>query len=560
MFVFIASLHSQTFTNVASEAGVDIWGDYVAIGDVNGDGYQDIFIALDNWSGVAYDYLFINNRNGTFTDKYDSSGLRRHYFFGHHPTFGDFDNDGDQDLFIANDTLYINNGDGTFYPKRILYGMTFPQDYLRGSFILDINNDGKLDVITNYLPRQGSRRELILLNRGNNDFEVKYFDYFGIQVLDLRSFWTDINNDIKPDIILNSYGLFLNNGNLTFSYLMYLPRGEFSFGDINNDGFLDICVTNESGLIKLLLNNGDSTFTDITNSAGLNVTVSYGGPLMADFNNDGYIDIYISQNGRNDYLFINNKNNTFTNIVPDSCYMNGGSYKGYLDYDRDGDIDLYVINSSDFGYNDFKCFLYRNNLSDSYDGTNNWIIITLEGVKSNRDAVGARVECYSYSENSLLKQVRYVGLTYVSQSMLPVHFGLGSSQTIDSIIIRWPSGIIQKLTNLPINQYITIIEDTTLTTIDDYISKVDFNLYQNFPNPFNSKTKIRFSISNFVFMSLKVFDLLGREVATLIDEPKEAGIYEIEFDASKYNLSSGVYIYQMKSGSFIQSKKLILMK
>ena len=573
-FLFVSMAFSQTFTNVANQAGVGVWGDYLAIGDINNDGFQDLYVALDNWgSGNAPDYLFLNNGNGTFTDVYDSVGLLRHPFYGHHPTFGDFNNDGFIDLFIGSDTFYINTGNGTFTPVELIDFIKIPQDYVLGAVILDINNDGLLDLAFSHNPRGGVYAMTLLMNKGNLNFEKKYTTDFGIPFLAIRLFWADLNNDIYPDLILvnpSDYylNIYENQGNFSFAFRSKIIRLECAFGDINNDGYLDVMVTNSAGGIKLYKNNGNFTFEDITNSSGLNVYVSYGGPLMADFNNDGYMDIYISQNDTIEYLFINNKNETFTNIVPDSVFMRGGSYTGIFDYDRDGDLDLYVINSSTIPYNDWKSFLYRNNLSDRYDGTNNWIILTLRGTISNKDGVGARVESYSQSGSEYLRQIRYVGMPYVSQSMLPVHFGLGSSQVIDSIVIKWPSGIRQVLRNILVNQYLTIIEDSTLTNVERSNENISFNLDQNYPNPFNPKTKIRFTIPDVtlsqskgdLFTTLKVYDLLGREIATLVNEPKQAGEYEVEFDASKYDLTSGVYIYELRSGSFKSAKKFVLMK
>ena len=572
--IFLYSVgYSQTFTNVANQAGVEVVSDYLAIGDINGDMYPDIYIALDNFgNGWAPDMLFLNNGDGTFRDVYDSVGLHRHSFYGHHVTFGDFTNDGFLDLFNGSDTIYINNGMGSFTPYNLSLGINLPVDYVLGSFVFDLNNDGLLDICYDYTPRVGTSKCVILINKGNLIFEKKYLPDFGIPYYEGRLFWTDLNNDVYPDLLVmgdTTTRVYLNNRNSTFSYLTSFGRGVYSFGDINNDGFIDMMVTNRSGLIKLYKNNGNNTFTDITNSAGLDVVVSWGGPNMADFNNDGYLDIYISQNERLDYLFINNKNETFVNIVPDSCYMKGGGYVGILDYDLDGDIDLYVQNSSLTPYNDWKNFLYRNNLSDRYDGTNNWIVLNLRGYKSNASAVGTRVECYSKSDTEYLSQVRYVGMKYVSQAMLPVHFGLGKSQIIDSIVIKWPSGIKQVLRNVTPNQYLNISEDTTLIRVEDDLKReISFSLHQNYPNPFNSKTKIGFTIASTelnstkgdVITTLKVYDLLGREIATLVNEPKQAGEYEVEFDADKYGLTSGVYLYELRSGSFKMAKKFVLMK
>jgi hypothetical protein len=317
--------------------------------------------------------------------------------------------------------------------------------------------------------------------------------------------------------------------------------------------------------MKLYKNNGDGTFTDISISSGFYAKkrIDYGGPVMGDFNHDGYLDIYVAQNTMDDYLFINNQNGTFTNILADSSNMAYGGYVVILDYDRDGDLDLYVGNEMGSPFSSGENFLYRNNLSDNYNGTNNSIVLELVGVISNRNAIGARVECYSLSGSKYLRQTRYVGLQIsAGQSMLPVHFGVGSSNIIDSLIVYWPSGIKQIIYNLPVHQYITIIEDSTLTNVEDEIANKNYSysLSQNYPNPFNPSTNIKFQIPNNNHVMLKVFDILGRVVATLVNEPKQAGEYEIEFNASKYGLTSGIYFYQLRSGTFTSTKKFVLAK
>ncbi|NPV11006.1 MAG: T9SS type A sorting domain-containing protein [Ignavibacteria bacterium] len=586
LILLISEIQSQTFTNISQQAGVNImFADYLAVGDINRDGYLDLYVARDIWgSSGQNDYLFLNNRNGTFRDVYDESGLRRHGFHGHSVAFGDYDNDGDLDLYIGNDTLYINNGIGSFSPIKILNGFNFPQDITRGAYTLDLNNDGLVDILMTYYPWQSLEYSMVLINKGNNVFEDKNLIEFGLPH-SFRVFWADFNNDIKPDLMLQRRppqigylvtDIYLNQGTTNFLPLSsagFFIKGERDFGDIDNDGDIDFIITNPANVIKLFRNNNDGTFSDITTAAGININVSYGGPSMADFNNDGYLDIYISQNDSLDFLFINKKNNTFVNIIPDSGNLRHGGYAVILDFDRDGDLDIYAGNEALQPYNNYENFLYRNNLSDRYDGSNNWIVINLVGIKSNRDGIGSKLSSYSSAGIKHLQQVRYAGSKHVPQSMLPVHFGLGNSNIVDSLIIQWPSGIRQIIYNLPVNQYLTIFEDTTLSNVEDKIvnKNYSYSLSQNYPNPFNPTTKIKFSISDgsnnqgglttgFGFTTLKVFDLLGRELATLVNEPKQPGVYEIEFDASKYGLSSGVYLYQLRSGSFSSTKKLVYLR
>ncbi|MEJ5304769.1 MAG: VCBS repeat-containing protein [Ignavibacteria bacterium] len=320
LILLISEIQSQTFTNISQQAGVNImFADYLAVGDINRDGYLDLYVARDIWgSSGQNDYLFLNNRNGTFRDVYDESGLRRHGFHGHSVAFGDYDNDGDLDLYIGNDTLYINNGIGSFSPIKILNGFNFPQDITRGAYTLDLNNDGLVDILMTYYPWQSLEYSMVLINKGNNVFEDKNLIEFGLPH-SFRVFWADFNNDIKPDLMLQRRppqigylvtDIYLNQGTTNFLPLSsagFFIKGERDFGDIDNDGDIDFIITNPANVIKLFRNNNDGTFSDITTAAGININVSYGGPSMADFNNDGYLDIYISQNDSLDFLFINKK-------------------------------------------------------------------------------------------------------------------------------------------------------------------------------------------------------------------------------------------------------------
>jgi hypothetical protein len=588
LIILISQIQPQTFTNISQQAGVNVFGaNHIAVGDINNDGYQDIYVvnrAFLNLPSELEDFFFLNNGNGTFREILIESGIQKHQINWHHVGFGDFDNDGDLDLFIGLDTMYINNGSGKFTPKKVIEGLNFPSDILLGNFPLDINNDGFLDIVSSLLRRNVSDSVFFFINKDSNFFERINIQKFNVPAPG-RIVWSDLNSDTKPDLVLYRYQsnighyleFYVQTAPMTFILLTsagIFPNGSIRFGDIDNDGYLDFTITqrsslsepSDSGQIKLYKNNGNGTFSDISILSGFYAKnkISSGGPVMGDFNHDGYLDIYISQNYYNDYLFINNRDGTFTDILANSSNMAYGGYAVILDYDRDGDLDLYVGNEMGSPFSSGENFLYRNNLSDNYNGTNNSVVLELVGVISNRNAIGARVECYSLSGSKYLRQTRYVGLQISGgQSMLPVHFGLGSSNIIDSLIVYWPSGIKQIIYNLPVHQYITITEDTTLTNVEDEIANKNYSysLSQNYPNPFNPSTNIKFQILHRSHVTLKVFDILGREVAALVNEVKEAGDYLVTFDAYAIRgLTSGVYIYRLTAGDFSNSKKMLLLR
>jgi hypothetical protein len=142
--------------------------------------------------------------------------------------------------------------------------------------------------------------------------------------------------------------------------------------------------------------------------------------------------------------------------------------------------------------------------------------------------------------------------------MLWQHFGLGSVSSLDSVIVYWPSGLIQKLTNVTANQ--TLLIDECLVGIQNYSNEIPktFNLSQNYPNPFNPSTKIKYQLPKQTFVQINIYDALGKYVTTLVSTEQQAGSYEVEFNGDEY--SSGIYIYKIKADEFVEFKKMVLIK
>ena len=171
---------------------------------------------------------------------------------------------------------------------------------------------------------------------------------------------------------------------------------------------------------------------------------------------------------------------------------------------------------------------------------------------------------------------RVAGQTGYCGQTLQQHFGLGDASIVDSMIIEWPSGIKQVLQNVNVNNHLNLFEDTTATSVETgEVLPTGFMLYQNYPNPFNPTTKIKYTIPSVTLslskgdipVSLKVFDVLGNEITTLVNEQQQPGTYEVEFNVGQaINLSSGVYYYQLRvypvsgAGGFVETKKMIIMK
>ncbi len=438
----------------------------------------------------------------------------------------------------------------------------------------DYNLDGHLDFYSP-ISNSASSPDALYRNNGNTTF-TNVADSAGVNhqvsgVLEQSVHWCDYNKDGYPDLFIGniqtngpSY-LHRNNGNGTFTEIAATlgmngaARGA-QWIDYNNDGLWDLCLTPVAGAnllpVKLFRNNGNGTFTDVAASAGLTDMFVGWGVTWADYNNDGYEDLFVlaSGSGSSCALFRNNGDGTFTNTTA-SAGLSGLAMLGaaWGDFDNDGRMDLYTAGSTSNGNR-----LFKNN-----DGSgNNWLILKLNAfVNTNRAAVGARIELHAGN----LKMMREVntGIGYRSQNMTSVHFGLGTNTQVDSVIIHWPTSVTDpflrrtRLDDVSANQVLQV-NQIPINSAEIETSPLDFRLGQNYPNPFNPVTTIPFSLNTQAFVTLRVYDVLGREIATLLQEKRDAGVHETRFDAT--GLPSGVYLYRLTSETKTESKRLVLLR
>lgn len=537
--VNVFAYQAPIFTDVADQAGaaythyrdiLDIipLGAGVVIFDFNNDDLQDIYLTATPDVAVmapetgGRNGLLQNNGDGTFTNVSEEAGVSDRSAKGNGGCAADYDNDGDQDLFVANwgaSKLFQNGGEGNFTDVTEFAGLGDPDSTYRsmGCAWGDYDQDGFLDfVLVRHIDESDPDafakrfyyfgvRPLALFHNdkdgtftnmtdllGTTDFPNRGEDGFGnIWGAGFQPGWVDFDNDGDLDLyVVNDFGAYIqpnvlwrNDGPGPDGLWKFVDISEISgansamFGmglavaDYNNDGYLDFFMTNIGDNVLLTSNGDGRTFSDTAAAAGVAVgtfrrqqRVSWG-TVFFDYDNDGYEDLYvvsgwidtddINRKDQPNLLFRNNRGDgTFTDVSSISGAADWGIGRGvaYADFNGDGCLDLYLANMGRSAQQGEQARLFQNNCT----WANNWLTIKTVGTDSNRDGIGARITLAA-DGNTQIREVT-AGASNKSQNMLPVHFGLGKSEIVESIQVRWPSGTLQTLSNVQPNQVLIITE------------------------------------------------------------------------------------------------------
>ncbi|MFO0873814.1 MAG: CRTAC1 family protein [Phycisphaerales bacterium] len=506
-----AAAANPAFSEQASAAGIAVtyatagfpllaYAGGACVGDFNKDGWQDLFV-LSGGSGNTPDHLFINNGNGTFTDQAAAWGLTAIHK-GKAVCAGDFDGDGWLDIYVCSagpwgqasapgqNKLYHNNGNGTFSNVAASAGVAFVNPTSQDSWACafgDYDLDGDLDLfVGGFLTSAPSNiGNKLFRNNGNGTFtdvtaSIGLFAGIG-PVATLGVAFVDTDGDRYPELLLsgdfkgaNFIGsrYFKNNGDGTFTDLTDASNtgddengmGQCR-GDLDNDGELDWYVTSayfpEVGWTgnKLYRGLGGNSFVEVAATAGC-ADGGYGwGTVAVDFNQDGWQDIAETNGdgapsgpffGEQSYLWINNGDGTFTEEAL-RCgfehFLNGRALLN-LDYDNDGDQDVVIV------ANGGPLALFRNDVTGP---DANWLRVFLDTTGDGANApngFGAKVVAHA----GALTMTRWIdgGSSSFGTSELSAHFGLGAATTIDSLVVEWPSGATTTLANIAANQTLTI--------------------------------------------------------------------------------------------------------
>ena len=495
------------FRDVTKAAGITWQGEWktgVTVVDINNDGWQDIYVSVSanvDKPALRHHKLYVNNKNGTFTDRAADYGLNL-ITYGTQAAFFDYDKDGDLDVYLLNHNvkdfkrfdadavhamrdslaghrLMRNDGPNKkFVDVSVQAGIKGnPIGFGLGIHTADLNSDGWPDI---YISNDYLEEDYLYLNNKNGTFTDVVKKATGhVSYFSMGNDVGDINNDLLPDIITMDM---LPEDNKR-QKLLFGPDKYEAYLSMLRNGFHPETMRN-----MLQLNNGvdpagNPTFSEIGQLAGVSSTDWSWSPLLADYDNDGFKDLFVTNGYLRDYtnndfvkyyadqgqqqnqsvmetishmpstktpnyIFRNEHNLTFSNKQVDWGFDTPVVSNGavYADLDNDGDLELVTNNINE------KAFVYQNLAVEKAE--NNFIDLVLDPKQTAQSATGTKV--YVYSGN--LKQYQQYTPTHGFQSsiMIPMHFGLGKQQTIDSLIVVWPNGRVQKLTGLKTNQRLAV--------------------------------------------------------------------------------------------------------
>jgi hypothetical protein len=592
----MSGVHHRGY-NAMQMGGGSAWFDY------DGDGDEDL-IAV---GGTGDNKLFSNNGNGTFTDVTIAAGLGNITWDTQGVVTGDVDNDGFREIFISTmwhqpNLFFHNNGDGTFTDASITSGIGIDSMWVSSAAFGDYDSDGLLDLYRgNYVwlgqaitdstgqPIGYAHRcngNSLFRNNGNGTFTD-----IGAQAMvndtgcALSVVFTDYDLDNDPDILVaNDFGmwvkpngLYQNNfpgpyadvGASTYADQAMYGMG-IAVGDYDHDLDLDYYVT-DIGAAALYQQQANHTFFQTAAFAGLEDD-SIGGAMATgwgnawiDYDNDKWQDMFIAHGYIQlipifenvvqdpDKMYRNLGNGTFQDVTLalNLGDTNAGRGMSMADYDKDGDLDMFVsvVNLSLGGTEPSRLY------SNDYSGGGHWLQVEPRGTYSNRDAFGAKMIVRIGAE----KWVHEVngGSNHMSQHSNIAHFGMGTDTIVDSLWVIWPNGGVQLLTGIVGDQRILVVEDSAGFL---QIPSPEITGFKVYPNPSEANIHVDFTVLSGKQVSFCILDMTGRLVwaSDMHVIPGQAQRWTWDGKmANGMETAAGMYLLRMKSGSEVKTTRIV---
>lgn len=588
---------AQDFTHIETISKLDSIKNTngVAVADYDRDGDLDVFFTgilnftpdnKDTWN-----HLLRNRGDQSFEDvtvaagfgiQYTNEGLKAERGEKMGGSWGDYDNDGYPDLFLANsreNQLYHNEGDGTFKDVTAIAGVAGCNTcYSATGLWWDHDRDGDLDLYVSNLNTTNRMYE----NKGDGTFE-DITDYLGIGggptitwssvafdagkdgFLDLLN----VNDTQQKEFFENRTGLKYNEAALAYRINNLGAGMGVTIGDCNNDGLFDIYITNIYNHLPnpLFVADGLRRFKDEAKAWGVDNTGWGWGTHFLDYDHDGDEDLaavngpidkvnQVAQPDIGNFFFKNlhqQGESRFANWSVESGTDGLAKSKGLevFDYDQDGDLDMVVANMLENAY-----FFRNETIKDQQPADKNWLQIRLEGSTSNRDAFGTTVKIrigdrwyYRFHH----------GAAVFGQSIKPVHFGVGSATNIDEIRFTWLTGITEAIYNVAANQLIDFKEGSGTVVIEQNNGGggggTSVEKASGQPNPFTESAVLTFELATEGTLYLRVFNMLGQQVFQEDKTLESAGL--LDFDLNGKELATGVYYYIGAIGNRKLSGKIV---
>lgn len=504
------------FTEVTEEAGIDhqfkvyegMFGGGACVIDLDNDGFDDLFLT----SGMNEDRLYHNQGDGTFSNIYEGSGLELTRRFVTQGVVGaDVNRDGWVDLFVTTITtkdstkkiprainlLFLNNGDLTFRDATSEFGLDQLNSFSTGANFGDFNADGYPDLyVGNYfrnyegeltyindatiVSANQTSEGYLLRNEGGKHFSNVYEEYgLNFKGYGFGGVFTDYDNDGDQDLFINhDFGY---KATPDFMLENQYPRTAFkdvsksldmdlkinsmgtAVGDVNNDGYMDYFMTNIRFNYFMVSQGPGKPYINQAKDLGVTIVTISWGANFADFDHDGDLDLFVSNGDLNPNdvpmgnFYFENEEGNFVEKGRAYGLNDYGIGRGSVvfDMENDGDLDILVVNQAPvFDYPvESVTRLFRNE-----GAPGNWVKIALEGVEAESHGLGSRVEVVAGGRR-MIREIDGGGSSHLSQNSTLAHFGLGSAETIDSIVVKWSGRNPQVLTDQPVNTLIHVVED-----------------------------------------------------------------------------------------------------